>query len=122
MDDSLPRNDVGYVILTFGFDLEFGGSTATITELYIAPGYRHGGLGAKTMQRLEALCCELGIQCLELQVERGNIPAQAFYTKLGFVAHDRIPLTKDLGHRLTGANSAPRESARPCFAPPGYSA
>lgn len=89
-------NDVGYVILTFGFDLEFGGSTATITELYILPAYRRSGFGARAMERLEGLCRELGVRCLELQVERDNLQAQAFYRKLGFAAHNRIPLTKEL--------------------------
>ncbi len=28
--------DVGYAVITFGYDLEFGGRLATITELYIA--------------------------------------------------------------------------------------
>jgi hypothetical protein len=31
------RRRAGYIILTFGFDLEFGGRQATITDFYIEP-------------------------------------------------------------------------------------
>lgn len=85
---------VGYVLLTFGFDLEFGGPVATITEFFILPDYRRMGLGTKVIRFLEDTCRELGICYLELQVERDNVDAQGFYAKQGFVPHDRIPLTK----------------------------
>src|SRR5437016_7825415 len=34
---------VGYFVLTFGFDLEFGGRQATLTDLYLAPTHRRRG-------------------------------------------------------------------------------
>lgn len=40
------QKDVGYAILTFGYDLEFGGRQATVTELYITVHYRRLGLAA----------------------------------------------------------------------------
>jgi GNAT superfamily N-acetyltransferase len=49
----LGEQEVGYFILTFGYDLEFGGRQATLTDLYIADGYRRLGLGSKTLQFLE---------------------------------------------------------------------
>ena len=88
--------DVGYVVLTFAFDLEFGGREAFITELYIAPDYRQNGLGRRTLEAIEGFCRELGVRTIELQVERNNPRAQAFYLKLGFQSHDRIPLSKAL--------------------------
>ncbi|WP_189090298.1 GNAT family N-acetyltransferase [Deinococcus ruber] len=89
----------GYTILTFGFDLEFGGRQATMTDLYLRPAFRGAGLGRASMAALEAVCQELEIGALELQVERDNRAAQAFYGRLGFQAHDRIPMSK----RLSGA-------------------
>lgn len=88
---------VGYVVLTFGFDLEFGGKVATVTEFYIVPEYCRIGLGTKAMHFIEKVCRELGIAFLELQVDRDNPEAQAFYKKLGFIFFDRIPLAKRLG-------------------------
>jgi len=88
--------DIGYAVLTFGYDLEFGGPQATLTELYILPAYRRRGVGMRTIQFVEGTCRELGIAALELQVERDNIQAQSFYRKLQFEVHDRIPMSKKL--------------------------
>lgn len=88
------HEDVGYVVLTFGYDLEFGGREATVTELYIVDRYRRLGLGTKTFHFLEEACRGLGIGALALQAERRNAAAHAFYRKLGFEAHDRIPYSK----------------------------
>jgi ribosomal protein S18 acetylase RimI-like enzyme len=93
---SSQAKDVGYVILTFGYDLEFGGRQATITDFYIAPACRRKGLGTRMMQFVESVCRELQIGALELQVERDNLEARAFYRKLGFKTYDRIPLAKAL--------------------------
>jgi len=38
---------VGYMILTFGFDLEFGGRQATVTDFYINSGHRRKGVGRR---------------------------------------------------------------------------
>src|SRR6516164_3778977 len=39
------RRAVGYLVLTFGFDLEFGGRQATITDFYIDAHHRRRGIG-----------------------------------------------------------------------------
>lgn len=96
----IGREDVGYVIVTFGYDLEFGGRQGTVTELFIVDRYRRLGLGRKTLGFVEGACRELGLETLELQVERKNLAAQAFYRKLGFEPHDRIPLSKRLKLQL----------------------
>lgn len=87
---------IGYAILTYGFDLEFGGRTALMTDLYLEPKYRRLGIGRKTLQFLEQICRNNSIGALELQVERTNTVAQRFYRRLEFEAHDRIPMTKRL--------------------------
>lgn len=92
----LGREDVGYVILTFGYDIEFGGRQGTVTDLYLAEGHRRLGLGSQTFRFIEAACRKLGLGALELQVERKNVAAQAFYRTLGFEPIDRIPLNKRL--------------------------
>ena len=85
---------VGYVIFTYGFDLEFGGKLAFVTDLYLEPGHRGKGLGQQTLERVEAFCKSSGVRALELQVERDNLEAQALYRKFGFAAADRIPMSK----------------------------
>ena len=90
------RKAVGHAILTFGYDLEFNGRQATITELFIAPAYRSRHMGSEMIKLIEETCRQLGIGALELQVERDNVRAQSLYRKLGFRAHDRIPMSKML--------------------------
>lgn len=86
--------NVGYFLLTFGFDLEFGGRVAVVTELYLREEARRGGVGRATLSFIEGVLRDLSIGTYELQVERHNAGARAFYSRLGFEAHDRIPLSK----------------------------
>jgi ribosomal protein S18 acetylase RimI-like enzyme len=102
------KNAVGHAILTFGYDLEFGGRQATITELFIAAEYRSRGLGRKMIKVIEGTCRQLGIGAIELQVERDNVRAQSVYRKLGFRGYDRIPMSKVL--LLGGSRVRPSQS------------
>ena len=88
------RRRVGYVIVTFGFDLEFGGRVATVTELYIEPLHRRKGIGTLVLGQIEEFCKAFGVRAMELQVTRKNAKVMKFYRRLGFDAHDRIPMSK----------------------------
>jgi GNAT superfamily N-acetyltransferase len=88
------RRNVGYVIVTFGFDLEFGGRVATVTELYIEPVHRRKGIGSQVLGQIEEFCKTFGVRSMELQVTRKNAKVMKFYRRLGFDAHDRIPMSK----------------------------
>lgn len=93
----LIRSDAslaGYLILTYGFDLEFGGRQAIITDLYVRPAFRRAGLGALAMAKAMEFCQRQGLRSIELQVERRNKRALRFYKSLGFKAHDRLPHSK----------------------------
>ena len=87
---------VGHFVLALGFDFEFGGRQATITELFLEPAARGRGIGRITIAFVEATLLALGIHALELQVEHDNLEAQAFYERLGLEKHDRIPMSKRL--------------------------
>lgn len=90
------KSIAGYFVLTYGFDLEFGGRQATLTDLYLEPPFRRSGVGTTTLRFVEATLQELGIGALELQVERSNAASLALYEKHGFQAHDRIPMSKEV--------------------------
>jgi ribosomal protein S18 acetylase RimI-like enzyme len=111
---TVNEKPIGYTILTYCFDLEFGGRTALMTDLYLEPKYRRLGIGRETLQFLEQFCRARRLNALELQVERTNTAARAFYRRLSFEAHDRIPMTKRLdpraSFRLRKPNS-PRQDA-----------
>jgi ribosomal protein S18 acetylase RimI-like enzyme len=63
---------IGYLVVTFGFSLEYGGRDAFVDELYIQKEYRGQGIGKKALQFAEEICREQGIQALHLEVEHEN--------------------------------------------------
>jgi ribosomal protein S18 acetylase RimI-like enzyme len=85
---------IGYVVLTFGFSLEFHGRDAIVDELYVRENYRGRGIGKASLRFIEGICLEQGIKALHLEVDHGNTGAQAVYRKAGFRDHDRYLLTK----------------------------
>ena len=95
----IDGHDAGFVIFTFGFDLEFGGRQATITEFFLKSEYRGSGAGTACVEHVEAFCRSVGVRTLELQVSCGNGNARAFYEKVGFQAHSRVPMSKTMRPR-----------------------
>jgi len=88
---------VGYVMVGFGCDVEFGGRDATVTDLFVREAWRGKGLGRAALDRVEEYCRAKGVAALHLQVVDGNERALAIYAKRGFTAHRRTPMTKWLG-------------------------
>jgi GNAT superfamily N-acetyltransferase len=85
---------VGYLFLTFGFSLEFGGRFGLVDEVYIRPGSRGRGLGARAFGFVEEYALRLGIRAIRLEVEHENLGARNLYRRLGFNAHPRDLMTK----------------------------
>jgi ribosomal protein S18 acetylase RimI-like enzyme len=90
------RIAVGYAILTYNYDLEFGGMQGIITDMYVGPRYRRKGLGAKLIAAICDCCRADDIDAVELQVTASNRRAQSFYRALGFKRADRIVMGLDL--------------------------
>ena len=86
---------LGYALVTFGYDLEFGGRDAVLTELWIDPDARAGGVGAAALEALAPGLRALGVGALHLQVRPDN-PARRLYQRAGFVASPRIVMTRKL--------------------------
>ncbi len=85
---------IGYVVLTFGYSLEFHGRDAFVDELYLRPSHRGRGLGTRALRLVEETCRERGIHAVHLEVERTNVAARELYRKLGFKDHDRHLMTR----------------------------
>jgi diamine N-acetyltransferase len=84
---------VGYVVMTLGYSMEYGGRDAFVDDLFIQPGFRSQGLGKLALARVKAACRERGIRALHLEVGRENAAALALYHRAGFEATDRQLLT-----------------------------
>lgn len=89
------RIAIGYAIVTFGYDLEFGGRDAYLTELWIDPPARGEGAGTAALRLLDPELRARGVHALHLQVRPDN-PALRLYERSGFVASPRVVMT----HRL----------------------
>lgn len=84
----------GYMVLTFGYSLEFHGRDAFVDELYLRPQHRRQGLGSAALAAAAAFCGRRQIRSLHLAVERGNRGAQAFYPTQGFVCRGQTLYTR----------------------------
>jgi ribosomal protein S18 acetylase RimI-like enzyme len=78
------KKAVGYALLTYNFDLQYGGIEGMLTDLYVDKHYRNKGIGSLTLFEIEDFCRERGIRAIELQVLHHNRAAEAFYRKAGF--------------------------------------
>jgi len=85
---------VGYLVVTFGFSLEFHGRDAFVDELYLRENFRGHGIGKASIEFAAEVCRGVGIATLHLEVERGNERALGLYRRAGFRDHDRYLLTK----------------------------
>jgi ribosomal protein S18 acetylase RimI-like enzyme len=101
---------IGYVVLTFGYSLEFGGPETFVDELYVRPTHRRRGAGRQALEFVASAARELGACALSLEVNRTNAGARALYQRAGFQDLDRCLLTR----QLTGGagSTCPREAGR----------
>ena len=87
---------VGYLAVTFGWSLEWGGRDAFVDELYLAPSHRGSGIGRTAIALAEDACRAAGVRALHLEVERENARGRALYASTGFADTDRLLLTRRL--------------------------
>lgn len=85
---------IGYVVLTISFSFEYRGRDAYIDELYIAEEHRGRGIGRRTMEFVETMARDLGVNAMHLEVSRANMAALELYRRIGYVDHDRYLMTK----------------------------
>ena len=83
---------VGYVILTFVFNFEYGGKIAFVDELYLSEDARGKGIGTKTIEFIKKESEKLSLKLLYLEVEDHNSAAQKLYLSSGFVFHNRLTM------------------------------
>ncbi len=78
------KKPVGYAVLTYNFDLEYGGVEGMLTDLYVSKRFRNNGIGSLALYEIEDFCRERGIRAIEVQVLNHNKAAETFYRKAGF--------------------------------------
>lgn len=80
------RAPIGYLVITFGWSLEFGGLDGFIDEIYVRPGVRGRGIASETLQALPRALAGAGLKALHLEVSRDAEKTQKLYKRAGFSA------------------------------------
>jgi ribosomal protein S18 acetylase RimI-like enzyme len=86
------RAPIGYIVITFGWSLEFGGLDGFVDELYVRPGVRKRGVASETLLSLPRALAGAGLKALHLEVARDNEVAQRLYARAGFALRDGYQL------------------------------
>ncbi|WP_300030854.1 GNAT family N-acetyltransferase [uncultured Roseobacter sp.] len=87
-----PRAPIGYIIVSFGWSVEFGGLDGIIDEIYIRPGVRGRGIATETLQSLPRALAGAGLKALHLEVDRSEPAKQKLYARAGFRDRPRYML------------------------------
>ena len=94
----IDDQNIGYIILTFGFSFEYKGRDAFIDELFIKEGFRNQGIGSLAMDFSEAESRKLDVMAIHLEVEPHNLSANRLYFYKGYHSNNRILLTKRISN------------------------
>ena len=95
----LGAGPIGYVVLVFGYSLEFHGRDGFLDELYLEAASRGRGLGTRTMKAVERFARREGLRAIHLEVMHDNARAQGLYESLGFEGRRQaFMMSKRLDH------------------------
>ena len=88
--------DVGYVVVTLCYSMEYGGLNAFVDDLFVRKPFRGTGLGTAALTEVRAFCAKRGVRAIHVEPGRENAAAQAVYRRIGFVETNRLHLTLKL--------------------------
>lgn len=94
---TIDGEPAGYVVLTLGWSIEYGGLVAMVDELFVEAAHRGGGLGTWVLGRMKAQARRLGVRRLFLEVESYNRRAKALYARVGYEDRKRTLMSHPLG-------------------------
>ena len=75
--------DVGYVVLTLRFGMEYGGLIACLDDLFVVPQSRNRGLSTIALIQIRDFCKGMGVRAITVEVSPSNGSAQTVYRRLG---------------------------------------
>lgn len=86
------RAPIGYVIVTFGWSVEFGGMDGFIDEIYLRPKVRGRGIATEVLAALPRALAGAGMKAIHLEVDYENTRAVRLYERSGFRLRQRYAL------------------------------
>lgn len=78
------RAPLGYVMISFGWSVEFGGMDGFVDEIYVRPTVRRRGIAGEILLELPRALAAAGLKALHLEVATGNGAARDLYRRAGF--------------------------------------
>jgi ribosomal protein S18 acetylase RimI-like enzyme len=98
---------IGYVVATLNYDLEFAGSDAFVTELFVVSRHRGFGLGRRLLSAMTTRMRALGAGALHLLVRPDNQSARRLYEGAGFQVVPRLMMTRSFLSERRPARALP---------------
>lgn len=92
----------GYLVVTYVFAMEHGGSTAVVDDFFVKPSSRGRGLGTAALAHVRRDCIARGVRAMRVEVGHDNAAAQAVYRRNGFAAVDHHLLAVTFGTFASG--------------------
>ena len=83
------RAPVGYVVISFGWSVEYGGLDGVVDEIFVRPPVRGRGMGFEALNGIAKALGASGVRALHLEVARDDESAQRFYSRARFHPRDR---------------------------------
>jgi GNAT superfamily N-acetyltransferase len=84
---------VGYLVLTLGWSIEYGGRVAMVDEIFVTASRRGHGVGRAALRHARREARRFGIRRLFLEVEGFNARAKRLYRKSGYLDTRRTLMT-----------------------------
>lgn len=92
-----PRAPIGYVVITFGWSVEYGGLDAFVDEIFVRPGVRGRGIASEALIALPRALAAGGLKAIHLEVAADNEIAIALYRRSGFTPREgRLLMSRKL--------------------------
>lgn len=98
-----PRKaPIGYIALSFGWSIEFGGMDGFIDEFYVRPGVRGRGVGTEVLTALLPRLEAAGVRALHLEMAADRPRLQRLYARAGFRLREGYQLMTREARRRPG--------------------
>ena len=88
--------EVGYVVITLGYSMEYGGPSAVVDDFFIKPAFRGNGQGKAALAEVGSCCAAGGVRAIHVETGDDNPRALAVYRGSGFVDTNRVHLALKL--------------------------
>ncbi len=86
------RAPMGYIVVTFGWSVEFGGMDCFLDEIFLRPTVRGRGIAFEAIQDLCKALAAGGVRAMHLEVDREDTRVQRLYTRARFAPRDRYTM------------------------------